>query len=156
MRVSQLTPSSGRGTPLPSFPLKGGGKSRFLAAAAGVVVLTATAAAEADPYQITVLQALDKVSARVSPLEVPVGQTVTFGNLEITARACDKRPPEEQPESAAFLEIVEKREGEPPKTQFVGWMFASSPALSAMEHPVYDVWVLDCKNPSTSASETSP
>jgi hypothetical protein len=113
-------------------------------------------AAEADPYQITVLQALDKVSARVSPLDVPVGQTVTFGNLEITARACDKRPPEELPESAAFLEIVEKHEGEPPVTQFVGWMFASSPALSAMEHPVYDVWVLDCKNASTSASETAP
>ncbi len=113
-------------------------------------------AAEADPYQITVLQALDKVSARVSPLDVPVGQTVSFGNLEITARACDKRPPEELPESAAFLEIVEKREGEPPVTQFVGWMFASSPALSAMEHPVYDVWVLDCKNASTSASETAP
>jgi hypothetical protein len=129
---------------------------RYLAAAlAGIAVLTATVPAEADPYQITVLQALDKVSARVSPLEVPVGQTVAFGNLEITARACDKRPPEELPESAAFLEIVEKHEGEPPKTQFIGWMFASSPAFSAMEHPVYDVWVLDCKNPSTSSSETS-
>jgi hypothetical protein len=131
--------------------------SRHLAAAlAGIGVLASATAAEADPYQITVLQALDKVSARVSPLEVPVGKTVTFGNLEITARACDKRPPEELPESAAFLEIVEKHEGEPPVTQFVGWMFASSPALSAMEHPVYDVWVLDCKNASTSASETSP
>lgn len=130
--------------------------SRSLAVVlAGVAVLASTAA-EADPYEITVLQALDKVSARVSPLEVPVGQTVTFGNLEITARACDKRPPEELPESAAFLEIVEKHEGEPPATRFVGWMFASSPALSAMEHPVYDVWVLDCKNASTSASETSP
>jgi hypothetical protein len=130
---------------------------RYLVAAlAGIAALTATAAADADPYAITVLQALDKVSARVSPLEVPVGETVRFGNLEITARACDKRPPEEQPESAAFLEIVERHEGEPPVTQFVGWMFASSPALSAMEHPVYDVWVLDCKNPSTSASETSP
>jgi hypothetical protein len=130
---------------------------RFLAAAlGGVAVLMPIGAAEADPYQITVLQALDKVSARVSPLDVPVGQTVSFGNLEITARACDKRPPEELPESAAFLEIVEKREGQPPVTQFVGWMFASSPALSAMEHPVYDVWVLDCKNASTSASETSP
>jgi hypothetical protein len=130
---------------------------RSLAAAlGGIAVLMSIGTAEADPYQITVLQALDKVSARVSPLDVPVGQTVSFGNLEITARACDKRPPEELPESAAFLEIVEKREGQPPVTQFVGWMFASSPALSAMEHPVYDVWVLDCKNASTSASETSP
>ena len=131
--------------------------NRHLAATlAAVAVLASTGAAEAEAYAITVLQALDKVSARVSPLEVPVGETVRFGNLEITARACDKRPPEETPESAAFLEIVERHEGEPPVTQFVGWMFASSPALSAMEHPVYDVWVLDCKNPSTSASETSP
>jgi hypothetical protein len=113
-------------------------------------------AAEADPYQIAVLQALDKVSARISLLDVPVGQTVAFGTLEITARACDKRPPEETPESAAFLEIVEKRTGEAPATPFIGWMFASSPALSAMEHPVYDVWVLDCKNASSSASESSP
>ena len=130
--------------------------SRYLAAALAGIAALASTDVRADPYQIAVLQALDKVSARVLPLEAPVGQTITFGNLEITARACDKRPPEEQPESAAFLEIVEKHEGEPPATQFIGWMFASSPALSAMEHPVYDVWVLDCKNPSTSSSETSP
>ncbi|MGE0118795.1 MAG: DUF2155 domain-containing protein [Dongiaceae bacterium] len=130
--------------------------SRLAAALTGLALLTAATAARADPYEIAVLQALDKVSARVSPLEVPVGKTVAFGNLEITARACDKRPPEETPESAAFLEIIETHEGEAPVTQFVGWMFASSPALSAMEHPVYDVWVLDCKNASTSASETAP
>jgi hypothetical protein len=125
-------------------------------AAATALALTAATAA-ADPYQIAVLQALDKVSARVSVLEVPVGKTVAFGNLEITARACDKRPPEETPESAAFLEIVEKLPGAAPATTpFIGWMFASSPALSAMEHPVYDVWVLDCKNPSSSSPESSP
>ena len=114
------------------------------------------AAARADAMQVAVLQALDKVSARVSVLEVPVGKTVAFGTLEITARACDKRPPEETPESAAFLEITDKRPGQAATTPFVGWMFASSPALSAMEHPVYDVWVLDCKNPSTTSSETTP
>ncbi|MGH6962589.1 MAG: DUF2155 domain-containing protein [Dongiaceae bacterium] len=131
-------------------------RPRFVWAPVAIVALALTAAAaHADPYQIAVLQALDKVSARVSVLDVPVGQTVAFGTLEITARACDKRPPEETPESAAFLEIVEKRPGEAPATPFIGWMFASSPALSAMEHPVYDVWVLDCKNASSSASETS-
>jgi hypothetical protein len=130
--------------------------SRLAAALTGLALLAPAAAAQADPYEIAVLQALDKVSARVSPLEVPVGKTVTFGNLEITARACDKRPPEETPESAAFLEIVEAHEGEAPATQFVGWMFASSPALSAMEHPIYDVWVIDCKNASASASDTAP
>jgi hypothetical protein len=133
---------------------------RYLAGLAGpafgLAAAVAATTADADPYQVVVLQALDKVAARVSPLEVPVGQTVTFGSLEITARACDKRPPEEAPESAAFLEIVEKRPGESPVTQFVGWMFASSPALSAMEHPIYDVWVLDCKSPATASDGTSP
>lgn len=126
-----------------------------LPAAMAALVLSA-AAARADPMQVAVLQALDKVSARVSVLEVPVGKTVAFGTLEITARACDKRPPEETPESAAFLEITDKRPGQAATTPFVGWMFASSPALSAMEHPVYDVWVLDCKNASSAASESSP
>jgi len=125
-------------------------------AVCALAVAMAPSVAHADPYQIVVLQALDKIAARVSPLEVPVGQTVTFGSLEITARACDKKPPEETPESAAFLEIVEKRPGEAPVTQFVGWMFASSPALSAMDHPIYDVWVVDCKNAAAASGATSP
>ncbi len=111
--------------------------------------------ARASPYEIAVLQGLDKVTARVLTIEAPVGQAVTFGALEIIARTCDKRPPEETPESAAFLDIWEVRQGEPAVSLFRGWMFASSPALSAMEHAVYDVWVLDCKNSSSSASETS-
>lgn len=90
------------------------------------------------------LQGLDKVTARVSELKAPLNKPVRFGTLIITARACHKTPPEEPPESAAFLEISERREGEPPKPLFSGWMFASSPGLSALEHPVYDIWVLDC------------
>jgi hypothetical protein len=109
----------------------------------------------ADPHGVTVLQALDKVTARVTTLEAPLGETVKYGSLEIIARACDKRPPEETPESAAFLDIWETRPGEPVQGVFRGWMFASSPALSAMEHPVYDVWVLDCKNPIT-IDESAP
>ncbi len=111
--------------------------------------------AMAAPAQIVVLQGLDKVTARISTLEAPVGETVSFGSLRITARHCDKRPPEETPESAAFLEIVEEKPGEMPAPRFSGWMFASSPALSAMEHPVYDLWVIDCKNVSTSESGSS-
>ena len=111
--------------------------------------LCAAGPALADPYGVAVLQALDKVTARVTTLEAPLGDTVRYGSLEIIARACDKRPPEEPPESAAFLDIWEERPGEPVQGVFRGWMFASSPALSAMEHPVYDVWVLDCKNPIT-------
>lgn len=119
-------------------------------ALAALAVLAASAGpAIADPYGVAVLQALDKVTARVTTLEAPLGETVRYETLEIIARACDKRPPEEPPESAAFLDIWEQRPGEPVQGVFRGWMFASSPALSAMEHPVYDVWVLDCKNPIT-------
>ena len=112
--------------------------------------IAAATGALATPYDIAVLQGLDKVTARVSTIEAPVGEVVKFGGLEIIARACDKRPPEETPESAAFLDIWEVREGEAALGLFRGWMFASSPALSAMEHPVYDVWVLDCRNAADS------
>ena len=94
---------------------------------------------------IAVLQGLDKVTARVVTLDVPVGDAVTFGSLRITARTCRKASPVEPPESAAFLEIQEARPDEAVEPLFSGWMFASSPALSALEHPVYDVWVIDCK-----------
>jgi hypothetical protein len=95
-------------------------------------------------HNIVVLQGLDKVTARVHTFEAPVESIIRFGTLEIVARHCDKRPPEETPESAAFLDILEIRQGEPTQSLFRGWMFASSPALSALEHPVYDVWVLGC------------
>ena len=105
-----------------------------------------TQPAAAIPMDTVLLQGLDKITARVSTIKVPVGQTVTFGALQITARACDKHPPEETPEAAAFLEVVEVKPDEKPVLQFSGWMFASSPALSALEHPVYDLVVLDCIN----------
>ena len=109
-----------------------------------LVVFLAGSIASAEIYGIALLQGMDKVTARVTTITAPVGQVIKFGTLEIIARTCDKRPPEERPESAAFLDIWEVREGAPAKSLYRGWMFASSPALSAMEHPVYDVWVLDC------------
>ena len=108
-----------------------------------------------DPWLImpaAVLQGLDKITARVSKVAIGVNDTGTYGTLRITVRACRKRPPTETPESAAFLEISDQKPGEPPVALFSGWMFASSPALNALEHPVYDVWVLDC----SSASSTAP
>lgn len=99
----------------------------------------------ADAYGIAVLQGLDKVTARTSTFDAPIGKFVKFGTLRIIARTCDKRPPEETPEQAAFLDISEVRPGEHTSTMFRGWMFATSPAISAMEHPVYDIWVVDCK-----------
>ncbi|WP_316976308.1 DUF2155 domain-containing protein [Shumkonia mesophila] len=114
------------------------------------------ASARAETYNTAVLQGLDKVTARVTKLEAPVGEVVRFGTLEIIARTCEKRPPEEPPESASFLDIWEVRPGEAAVSIFRGWMFASSPALSAMEHPVYDVWVVDCHKTESSAEPTSP
>jgi len=128
-----------------------------LCAAFAAFVFAATCVtwpAQAEKYGIAVLRGLDKVTARIFTIEAPIGQVVRVGTLEIIARTCDKRPPEETPESAAFLDIWEVRPGEPAKSVFRGWMFASSPALSAMEHPVYDVWVVDCKNPDTNSSDS--
>ncbi len=105
--------------------------------------------------EAAVLQGLDKITARISTFDAPIGQPVQFGSLEIVARTCHKTRPEEPPERAAFLEVTDVRPDSPAQRIFTGWMFASSPALSAMEHAVYDVWVIDCKKASNSASETS-
>ncbi|MHA1539192.1 MAG: DUF2155 domain-containing protein [Alphaproteobacteria bacterium] len=107
----------------------------------GFVFVASSYAAYEAHYSYVKLRALDKVTARITDLKVPLGGNVSFGTMDITARTCKKRPPEEPPESAAFLEIKDRKTVD---TVFSGWMFASSPALSALEHPVYDVWVLDC------------
>lgn len=127
------------------------------------------------------LRGLDKITAQYTDLEIDINDTQRYGTLEITPRTCDTRPPEEFPETSAFLEIVptaddlivtggtrralEASQTDPspaesgalPATEastdeeevnsslFTGWMFASSPALNALEHPVYDVWVIGCK-----------
>ena len=97
------------------------------------------------------MQGLDKVTARVTTIEAPVGATIRFGTLEVIVRTCRKTPAEELPEAAAFLDIREMRPGEPVADVFHGWMFASSPALSAMDHAVYDIWVLDCVDSAATA-----
>ncbi|MEZ5830387.1 MAG: DUF2155 domain-containing protein [Dongiaceae bacterium] len=130
---------------------------RYLPAAfAAAMLITSITPAHAIKMDEAVLQGLDKITARISTIKVGVGETVNFGSLQITVQACDKRPPEETPESAAFLQVVEQKPGEAPVTRFSGWMFASSPALSAMEHPVYDLWVLDCENKDGSAPGQTP
>ena len=108
--------------------------------------------AQAQEQRFAVLRALDKITARVSTVDAPVGETISFGTLRILVRTCRKRPPEEPPETSVFLEIRDIKPGEAPVRLFTGWMFASSPALSALEHAVYDVWVLDCKTADGSPS----
>jgi hypothetical protein len=119
------------------------------------VVLGGTSAAADQPDMISepvaVLQGLDKITARVSEITAPVGRTVRFGALEITVRDCEKKPPVDRPEDAAFLQIDEVRPGEDNARRFSGWMFAQSPALSSLENPVYDVILLACKDIRASA-----
>ncbi len=101
------------------------------------------------------LRALDKVTAHTEDFTLKVGDTLTFGTLDVAVRHCEYRPPEDTPETYAFLQIKDRGldEGKKVKTKsdatkpdyvFSGWMFASNPALSALDHPVYDVWVLSC------------
>lgn len=128
----------------------------MLTAAWTSAALIWAAPAGAEPYRTAVLQGLDKVTARVTTLEADLGDVVRFGTLEVIVRHCDKRPPEETPESAAFLDVWEVRPGEAAMGLFRGWMFASSPGLNALEHPVYDVWLKDCANKISSSEDSSP
>lgn len=114
--------------------------------------LLATASVQAAPVPSQMierpaakLQWLDKVTARTSTFTMKVGETKAMSSLRITLRACRENPPIETPEAAAFLEVTEIKPGEQAEPVFSGWMFASSPALSAMENPIYDVWVLGCE-----------
>jgi hypothetical protein len=99
--------------------------------------------------QTAELQLLDKITARISTKSVPVGGGTEFGTLELRVHYCAYRPPEEPPENVAFIMIfdngyAEKKPKEAQKALFSGWMFASSPAISGLEHPVYDVTLLSC------------
>jgi hypothetical protein len=114
-----------------------------------------SALGDMTPEPVALLEGLDKITARVSKFEAPVGTPVQFGTLAIRVRDCEKSPPEDPPESAAFIEIDDARTGKIRTRVFSGWMFASSPALSALEHPVYDVTLLDCKAASGSPRSAS-
>ena len=126
----------------------------FAGMTCAVVVTMFSLPAQATDIQTdtAVLRALDKVTARVQTLRVPVGLPVKFGRLEILAKSCYTRPPEETPESSVLLEIVKTGVKGATDKVFDGWMFASSPDLSAMDDPVYDIWVLACENKAASSS----
>jgi hypothetical protein len=97
-----------------------------------------------------IFRGLDKITARVSTIYAPLDVPVPYGSLSLTVRQCKARPPEEPPEKAVFVEIDETKPGKDAVHEFTGWMFWSSPALNALQHPVYDVWLIDCEK---SASE---
>ncbi len=116
-----------------------------IAALAIGAVWVASASAERIPNKIAIFAALDKVTARISKLEVPLDQTVQFGALKLTARSCFTRPPTEAPKTTAFVEVQEIKLDGTEQQIFNGWMFAQSPGLHAVEHPVFDVWLTDCQ-----------
>jgi len=121
---------------------------RILLLAMALLALPEGAAASWIEGRVATIQALDKITARISTLRVPIDEPVDFGTLSVTVRRCAYQPPEEPPEDAAFLEVMDNGHdrNRPPSPVFTGWMFASSPAVSAMEHPVYDLTLLSCKS----------
>lgn len=116
---------------------------KALALAASFAVCAANAESRWIASEVAVLQALDKVTARTAVLEVRRGERVSFGTLEILVEACHRRPPDEQPDAAAWLRVVDRRHG--PGPVFAGWIFAAAPAVHMLEHAVYDVRVLACR-----------
>lgn len=101
------------------------------------------------------LRILDKVRAQSRTYVLNVGRTVAYANIRIRPRACRKSSPLDDPEDASFLQIWEVKPDKSSSWIFSGWMFASSPSLSGMDHPVYDVTVLDCKDPASEAESKS-
>jgi len=92
-----------------------------------------------------VFSGLDKITGRIITFDVAINETVRFGALEVTPRACYSRPATEQPTTDGFVEVDELTLQGELKRIFSGWMFAASPGLNAVEHPIYDVWLTDCK-----------
>lgn len=107
--------------------------------------IVASAQAQEKKYSTVELRGLDKVTARSLALEGNLGTPLEFSNLSIVAKNCWVAPTDKRPEHAALLEITEMISDKGPQVIFYGWMFASSPALSALEHPVYDITMIACK-----------
>ena len=122
------------------------------AALAGAVATgTASAAPIANP--VAAFSGLDKITGRIISFDVMIDETVQFGALQITPRVCNTRPPTEPAQTIGFVEVDEITLNSKIKRLFTGWMFAASPGLSAIEHPVYDVWLVDCKTEITAAPD---
>ncbi|WP_375451060.1 DUF2155 domain-containing protein [uncultured Devosia sp.] len=108
--------------------------------------IAVNAAPIANP--IATFAGLDKITGRITRFDVYIDETVLFGALEVTPRACYSRPPTETQRISAFLEVDQRSLQGNSKRIFTGWMFADSPALNAVDHAVYDVWLIECKTSS--------
>jgi hypothetical protein len=130
---------------LPGQTRLGIGSACLAATLAGA--LPTTASAQRIENASAVFAALDKVTARISKLEIKLNESVRFGALKVTPRVCYTRAPTEPPKTTTFVEVDEVQLDGNEKRIFTGWMFADSPGLNAVEHPVFDVWLTECAQP---------
>jgi len=158
-------PQSDGATPSSQIPPPGQRQPR-----AGVPSLNGPAAAAPAPPPVeevnapprqrisnptVVFSGLDKITGRITSFDAAIGETVQFGALQVTARACYSRPPTETPLTDGFVEVDEVTLQGEVRRIFTGWMFAASPGLHAVEHAIYDVWLVDCKG-GQAVADTQP
>lgn len=97
---------------------------------------------------VAVFSGLDKITGRITTFDVYIGETYQFGALQVTPRVCYTSLADEATRTDGFVEVNEITLDKKIKRIFTGWMFADSPGLNAVEHPIYDVWLKDCKQKS--------
>lgn len=116
----------------------------------GVLTWLGLAAAQAEPIAnpIAIFSGLDKIMGQTTTFEAKIGEEKKFGGLLVKADVCNSRPITEDPKTTAFVEVDEQGTDGKTKRIFSGWMFAESPGLNAVEHPLYDVWLVACKDPN--------
>ena len=95
--------------------------------------------------KVAVFDGIDKITGRIHTFDVYINETVQFGALQVTPKVCYSRPITETPKTTSFVEVDEITLDAKIRRIFTGWMFADSPGLNAIEHPVYDIWLKDCK-----------
>lgn len=127
-----------------------------------VAVLCMTAFAVSQPVsaksienKVAVFAALNKITARISHLEIPLNSEKTFGALTITPRVCKTQSPTEPPSTSSFIEVQETKLDGSKRKLFSGWVFAENPGVHAVEHPVFDVWLTSCKIPEAGVASSS-
>lgn len=118
---------------------------RLLAFLPLLLAFSLPARAERIENPTAVFAGLDKITGRITAFDVQIGETVQFGALQVTPRVCYTRPVSDTPQTTTFIEVDEVTLSNEKKRIFSGWMFASSPGLHAIDHPVYDIWLTDCK-----------
>lgn len=124
-------------------------KRRQLAAILVFSCIAGTPAfAERISNPIAIFAGLDKITGTITTFEVKINDTHEFGTLVVKPRVCYSRPPEEEPKTTSFVEVEERETNKDLHRIFTGWMLAESPGLNAVEHPVYDVWLTGCFDPS--------